>query len=804
MYLITLLKALANHQKLHASGKKLILPIAISLLGIGLLSKPQEAKAQTPYQTRAITTTDTIWGQGIFITRDTETGDNVQYVDVDFTPDTMIMTTPDTTYHYQTDGAGFGHYTLPVGIDIQDVIKETNNQESQISIYPNPANGFNLTTDYDTPIKAVAVYNLSGQLILQIKPRNQHHTFVNLSNFPNGIYVFRAITNHNRVLTGKFIKNNTDAFETDNRHQAEAFCQPPARQTTSNVELQNIYNYNLQKIPDMKPSKAVKTTLILLTLIFNQSMAQTTTDTIWGQGMFATRDTETGDNVQYVDVYFTPDTMIMVTPDTTYYYQTDNSGIGHYNLPVGIDTITGIKENRNKGTQLTVYPNPSSAFNISTEEGNPLQRITVYTLSGEEVLTFSVNSHQAYVDLSQQPDGIYLFSALTQEHNLLSGKLIKNSLSPSNSPSQLHPFTPSPHPSLTTSPSRSTYTATYKVKWSKEGWYTDSTMVNINEGENDPIIFYMSQKPSGTWRLENIVRDADSLIPYGNNGDSIPAPLAGVKAYLFSHDYTTLIASDTTDSTGVFVFDSIPQNTDLMLSIGDKEGYYSYTAVSWTTPGGLPRGVDSVRTDSVFNTLLKRKITDGNGDTIPAQNISSMNLDGTRYDTMYYWFATNNNGVGFTTTQKQNINNDIHNLQTTEHNKYTYTESPTPRPGNKGIKIMPGTNTTLAGQETYSTPLGEFHPTLIINMWLSNTSYLGTWHEMKRATGYDEVTYYSIMREDAPGYTEKDRKIAEGFIRGYLNMVYHVNTPIPDNIITTYINLNNIRDSTGFNQQTSR
>ena len=523
-----------------------------------------------------------------------------------------------------------------------------------------------------------------------------------------------------------------------------------------------------------------------------QTRTITTTDTIWGQGYFVTQDAETGENVSFVDLEITPDTMIMVTPDTTYNYQTDNSGIGHYNLPVGIDIQDGIKENKNKGSQI--YPNPANGFNINLKENNKLENIIIYNSSGQKIKEIPGNktTHE-FINLEDQANGLYIIQIKNTNNQTTNKKFIKtNKQAYENKKETKNNF----------KESKTLYTATYKVKWSKEGWYTDSTLININEGENDPIIFYMNQKPPGTWRLENIVRDADSLIPYGNNGDSIPAPIAGVKAYLFQN--YQLIASDTTDSTGVFIFDSIPQNANLTLTIGDKEGYYSYGGIDWTTPGGLPRGVDSVRTDSVYNTLLKRKITDGNGDIISANDIWSMNLDGTRYDTLYYWFSTNNNGIGFTTTQKQNINNDIHNLQTTEHNKYIYVESPTPRPGNKGIKIMPGTNTTNASQEAYPTPLGEFHPTLKIDMWLSNISYLGTWHEMKRATGEAEVTYYSIMESGAPGYTEKDRKIAEGFIRGYLNMVYHVITPIPDSIITTYINLNNIRDYTGFNQQTSR
>ena len=38
-------------------------------------------------------------------------------------------------------------------------------------------------------------------------------------------------------------------------------------------------------------------------------------------------------------------------------------------------------------------------------------------------------------------------------------------------------------------------------------------------------------------------------------------------------------------------------------------------------------------------------------------------------------------------------------------------------------------------KEADPTPLGEFHPTKIINMWLTGgNNQLGTWHEFKRVT----------------------------------------------------------------------
>ena len=59
-------------------------------------------------------------------------------------------------------------------------------------------------------------------------------------------------------------------------------------------------------------------------------------------------------------------------------------------------------------------------------------------------------------------------------------------------------------------------------------------------------------------------------------------------------------------------------------------------------------------------------------------------------------------------------------------------------------------------------------------------------HEIKRALGFDGVAWYSVMRADAPAYTQEDKDIAKFVERPYWNAVYQEEK--------TWIDLNNIAE----------
>ncbi|RLD85364.1 MAG: hypothetical protein DRJ09_13020, partial [Bacteroidetes bacterium] len=90
-------------------------------------------------------------------------------------------------------------------------------------------------------------------------------------------------------------------------------------------------------------------------------------DTIWGTGIIVATDADNQYNfIENATVKLTPDTMQMITPDTTYQYTTDCNGGFAFNLPVGIDIYEGTKENQFTST-ITIFPNPGSGFNYCTD-----------------------------------------------------------------------------------------------------------------------------------------------------------------------------------------------------------------------------------------------------------------------------------------------------------------------------------------------------------------------------------------------------------------------------------------------------
>lgn len=71
---------------------------------------------------------------------------------------------------------------------------------SNITIYPNPTNGL-ITIESEEPIKIMAIYNLTGQLIIS-KQNVTNENFINIENLENGIYFLKI----NDTSTYKVIK----------------------------------------------------------------------------------------------------------------------------------------------------------------------------------------------------------------------------------------------------------------------------------------------------------------------------------------------------------------------------------------------------------------------------------------------------------------------------------------------------------------------------------------------------------------------------------------------------------------------
>lgn len=101
-------------------------------------------------------------------------------------------------------------YILPLDSSCSPPILTSTNSlnetQSIISIFPNPSNGdFTIKSSTNNNKTFFIIYNTLGQNIYSITLNNTH-TNINLSNYPSGIYLFRAFTETGNITSeGKFI-----------------------------------------------------------------------------------------------------------------------------------------------------------------------------------------------------------------------------------------------------------------------------------------------------------------------------------------------------------------------------------------------------------------------------------------------------------------------------------------------------------------------------------------------------------------------------------------------------------------------
>ncbi len=78
------------------------------------------------------------------------------------------------------------------------------NNQTQISIYPNPSNGI-VYINSPTLIESLTIYSAMGQMVLKQSPKSEYFQ-VDLSQFSEGVYYIN-INTHNSIITNKIIIN---------------------------------------------------------------------------------------------------------------------------------------------------------------------------------------------------------------------------------------------------------------------------------------------------------------------------------------------------------------------------------------------------------------------------------------------------------------------------------------------------------------------------------------------------------------------------------------------------------------------
>lgn len=100
--------------------------------------------------------------------------------------------TPDTSYDvYVTSDCGDGNITMGGGLNFStSTVGVADNDLTQINYFPNPVKE-ELTITSANSIESVTVYNLLGQAVMKVEPRNLT-VVLNMSTLPTGTYVLKA------------------------------------------------------------------------------------------------------------------------------------------------------------------------------------------------------------------------------------------------------------------------------------------------------------------------------------------------------------------------------------------------------------------------------------------------------------------------------------------------------------------------------------------------------------------------------------------------------------------------------------
>ena len=114
---------------------------------------------------------------------------------------------------------------------------------------------------------------------------------------------------------------------------------------------------------------------------------------------------------------------LSVTGDTLYGMTTSGGANSNGVIFRFIDGGLGLSNLTASRGSINVYPNPSNGiFNVGvSSKGQGISEIQVYNMLGEQVLTKTLRSAQGdnAVDLSNQPNGIYLYRVISESGELM-------------------------------------------------------------------------------------------------------------------------------------------------------------------------------------------------------------------------------------------------------------------------------------------------------------------------------------------------------------------------------------------------
>jgi len=498
----------------------------------------------------------------------------------------------------------------------------------------------------------------------------------------------------------------------------------------------------------------------------NQASAQIEGDTLWATGFVVTQNAETGSNVGLVDVTMRPETVQMYTPDTVFNYVTGGGGAAPFNVIAYVDSTTGLGESEfSKNTKTWVW---NDRLNIELPENVRNGEITIYDISGRKIGTRSINSNKSSVSLDGLANSLYVYTINTAKGSA-SNKFTKLGVGSKNSDDSGRGLK-----------SSQMYTATYWVRWEKNGFRTDSMLVSLQDGENDPIFIQMTPNSGGEIPQYQWIT--------GYTKDENASPLSGTLVEIYNRSNNQLLGSTTTNSAGKFEFNSpVSAGIDVYFKV-DKDDliFYAYDGSvddidTYEVPDEITSYSDTL-TDKlrfVMYEKLRQVGSTGVYVTVPGDQVREMlrgdgNIEPAIHTLKFYL------GSSMSSTQKQGYRNNTQTLEDDINVQGLFEESSTLLnqgsnydPYNPqfdvGINVEFGSNTTMPYGTNVTTPLGNvLHPIYKSETTLADANNLVFTHETGRALGFHEVGYLSIMRDDSPVFTDNDKVMyALGLLSAY-------------------------------------
>jgi hypothetical protein len=263
-------------------------------------------------------------------------------------------------------------------------------------------------------------------------------------------------------------------------------------------------------------------------------------------------------------------------------------------LPVYIDIFDQIEELNNSIEIITTTSGEITAFFDKQTQGTA----RIYNSSGVIVLDKSFYGTMEYFSLDEQVNGIYIVEIQTNDDRKIK-KFIKASSNKNGSVTR---------PSKNTKQYKrlSTETATYMVKWEKEGYFTDSTEVTINQDWNGVIDLYLTPIPPLTQDVIVNVKNLDQ--------DN----LNNVLVYLLN---TTNghVDSLRTNTSGTASFLDRVLGTNYLVGVGDKAGYFVWEGMEVNIPDEITNPADTTRNEKY--TLYPRQAFSPLNDVVVDFNI---------------------------------------------------------------------------------------------------------------------------------------------------------------------------------------